>query len=232
MIRPRKILGGLALASGVFATAVLAQSFGSAPPAAVEMREGERMNGPAAFYDLCRRAPADCPAPQSALPPAQVTLDEAAAEAIMGANLSINQAILPVSDPERHGKGDVWEFPRDGVGDCEDYVIAKRAALLAMGFPESALLIGVALGVDTPYHAVLLVRTDSGELVLDNLTDRVSLWRESGLTFVARQSAADARLWVRVSPSEERRPAPGADGPMTNVSSTRLRMIRIPETFR
>lgn len=229
MIRPRMILGALALASGVFATAVLAQS----GVEAAEMREGPQMNGPAAFYELCRRTPADCPAPRAALTPERVRMDEAAAEAIMGVNLATNQSIAPVADFDRYGLGDVWEFPRDGMGDCEDYVIAKRAALLEMGFPESAMLIGVALGTDTPYHAVLLVRTDSGEIVLDNLTDRISLWRDSGLVFVARQSAADPRKWVRVAPTDAPpRLSPSAEEPVTNVSSTRMRVIRIPESFR
>ncbi|MDD2870290.1 transglutaminase-like cysteine peptidase [Neomegalonema sp.] len=229
MIRPQVILGVFAMAGAIFASAVLAGSGADGALAAVEMREGGRMNGPAAFYDLCARTPQDCPSPGSALAPDHVRMDEAAAEAIMSVNLTINRAIQPVSDFERYGRSDVWEFPRDGLGDCEDYVLAKRAGLLAMGFPESALLIGVALGVDTPYHAVLLVRTDSGEIVLDNLTDRISPWRESGLTFVARQSAADARHWARV---ERATPAPAGEEPVTNVSSTPMRVIRIPQTFR
>ncbi len=246
MIRPRYVFGGLALAGAICASAVFAagesagESGSSArmtPPSpevfmASEMREGEGLSGPSAYYELCRRAPADCPAPQKLQKADRVIMDDAAAEAIVTMNQSINQAIRPVSDYERYGLGDFWEFPRDGVGDCEEYVIAKRAALLDMGFPESALLIGVALGVGSPYHAVLLVRTDSGEIVLDNLTDRVSPWRDSGLTFVVRQSALDSRRWVRVLPSEA---APKAlpkteEGPVTNVSSTRV--IRIPESFR
>ena len=229
MIRPQVILGALAMAGVVCASAVFAQSGAASSLAAVEMREGARMSGPSAFYALCAQTPEDCPAPRAALTPDRVRLDEAAAEAIMSVNLTVNRAIQPISDVERHGKSDVWEFPRDGVGDCEDYVIAKRAGLLAMGFPESALLIGVALGVDTPYHAVLLVRTDSGEIVLDNLTDRVSPWRESGLTFVARQSAVDPRHWTRV---ERPTPSLAEEGPVTNVSSTPMRVIRPPERFR
>jgi predicted transglutaminase-like cysteine proteinase len=45
-------------------------------------------------------------------------------------------------------------------------------------------------------HAVLMVRTDRGDLVLDNQDGRVLLWNETPYQFLKRQSQADAGQWV------------------------------------
>ena len=92
---------------------------------------------------------------------------------------------------------DVWN-PQATSGDCEDYALAKRAALIATGWAPSQVLIAV---VDDPYgdpHAVLIARTSKGDLVLDNLTDRIDRWDESRLRFHARQSARLPAMWVQL----------------------------------
>jgi predicted transglutaminase-like cysteine proteinase len=45
-------------------------------------------------------------------------------------------------------------------------------------------------------HAVLTVRTDKGELVLDNLNERILLWSETPYGYYKRQSQADPNVWV------------------------------------
>ena len=79
-------------------------------------------------------------------------------------NNRINRAIIRATDMEVYGVEDYWATPlEDGTakarGDCEDYVLEKRRALVAAGVPESALSIAVAT---TPWgegHALLLVST-------------------------------------------------------------------------
>ncbi|NPV19543.1 transglutaminase-like cysteine peptidase [Bradyrhizobium aeschynomenes] len=88
-------------------------------------------------------------------------------------NRGVNQAVRYVSDDQQHGLPDVWSAPlqtlRSGLGDCEDYAIAKYALLLAAGTPESdlRLLLVRDLAVRQD-HAVLAVRIDGKWLVLDN----------------------------------------------------------------
>jgi predicted transglutaminase-like cysteine proteinase len=88
-------------------------------------------------------------------------------------NRSVNQAIRYVSDFEQHGVADFWSSPlqtlRAGMGDCEDYAIAKRSLLLAAGVAEAdlKLLLVRDLAVRQD-HAVLAVRLDGRWLVLDN----------------------------------------------------------------
>jgi len=45
-------------------------------------------------------------------------------------------------------------------------------------------------------HAVLTVKTDKGELILDNQNDEIRLWSDTGYRFVKRQSQADPNVWI------------------------------------
>ena len=85
----------------------------------------------------------------------------------------VNAAIKPMNDFDIYGKDEVWAYPR-GAGDCEDYVLEKRRDLMRKGISLSDLLITVVRKPDGEGHAVLTVRTDEGDYVLDNLTDTVS----------------------------------------------------------
>jgi predicted transglutaminase-like cysteine proteinase len=53
-------------------------------------------------------------------------------------------------------------------------------------------------------HAVLMVRTDAGDLVLDNKRSSILAWNDTGYLFVKREGQ-DGRAWVslgeRTSPT-------------------------------
>jgi predicted transglutaminase-like cysteine proteinase len=88
-------------------------------------------------------------------------------------NRAINLAIRPMSDLAQYGVIDRWAAPLDslarGAGDCEDYAIAKYAALRASGIGEEDLRLVVVRDVKLREdHAVLAVRLDGRWLVLDN----------------------------------------------------------------
>jgi predicted transglutaminase-like cysteine proteinase len=88
-------------------------------------------------------------------------------------NRAINLAIRAMSDIAQHGQIDVWSPPLDtfttGAGDCEDYAIAKFAALRLAGIPGEDIRIVVlrdlARGED---HAVVAARLEGHWLTLDN----------------------------------------------------------------
>ena len=84
-------------------------------------------------------------------------------------NRAINLAIRPAND----GADDVWSSPlatfERGAGDCEDYAIAKLAALRLAGVAADDLRIVVVR--DTlagEEHAVAAARLDGHWLMLDN----------------------------------------------------------------
>lgn len=111
-------------------------------------------------------------------------------------NIEVNMSVKPMIDMEIYGQEEVWTYPVDGLGDCEDYVLEKRRALAGAGVSLSNLLITVVRKPDGEGHAVLTVRTDKGDLILDNLSDTVKPWRETGYTFLKRQASNHTGRWV------------------------------------
>ena len=64
------------------------------------------------------------------------------------------------------------------------------------GWPRQALLITVVRDNRGDGHAVLTVKTDKGEFILDNQAEEVLLWSETNYRFVKRQSQTDPNVWV------------------------------------
>lgn len=130
----------------------------------------------------------------------RVALDAAAWRTLNDINRNLNRAIRHTPDERQFGRADHWAVPsgRDARGDCEDYVLAKRRAALRAGFPPEALSIALVRTRWGELHAVLLVATDRGEMVLDNLSPRVLRWDQVDYVWLERQVAGDALRWARV----------------------------------
>src|SRR6476660_3071986 len=111
-------------------------------------------------------------------------------------NRSVNEAIKPMTDVEHWGVSERWNYPDDGYGDCEDYVLLKRRMLMQAGWPRQALLITVVRDSRADGHAVLTVKTDRGEFILDNQNEDILLWSETSYRYVKRQSQTDPNVWV------------------------------------
>jgi predicted transglutaminase-like cysteine proteinase len=119
-------------------------------------------------------------------------------QALVEVNLDVNRAVQPANDFDIYGKDEVWAYPVDGVGDCEDYVLEKRRQLVAKGLSLSNLLITVVRKSDGEGHAILTVRTDRGDFVLDNLTDAIRHWEATGYHFLKRQASNHTGHWVTI----------------------------------
>jgi predicted transglutaminase-like cysteine proteinase len=111
-------------------------------------------------------------------------------------NRWVNSKIKPLTDMEHWGVVERWSYPDDGYGDCEDYVLLKRRMLIQAGWPRQALLITVVRDNRGDGHAVLTVKTDKGEFILDNQHEEILLWSETTYRFVKRQSQNDPNIWV------------------------------------
>lgn len=115
-------------------------------------------------------------------------------------NNRFNGEIVPITDQDLYQVGEFWTYP-DGYGDCEDFALAKRRALIEKGWSASTLLIAVVRERSGAGHAVLMVRTDRGDLILDNQDSRIRVWNETPYQFVKRQSQANAGEWVLIEDS-------------------------------
>lgn len=130
------------------------------------------------------------------LPAVDVVLDSTSWQKLVAVNDAVNAEIDPITDMEHWGVIDKWDYPDDGEGDCEEYVIEKRHRLMKAGFPRQALLITVVRDKLGDGHAVLTVKTDQGDFVLDNQVDSILPWTATGYQFIKRQSQEDPNQWV------------------------------------
>jgi predicted transglutaminase-like cysteine proteinase len=155
---------------------------------------GEPTRPPIGWVEFCIEYKPECATQPSAA--RDVVLTQKAWADIVKVNAWVNQAIKPVTDIEHWGVIERWNYPDDGYGDCEDYVLLKRRMLMQAGWPREALLVTVVRDKKGDGHAVLTVKTDHGEFVLDNQEPQVLPWNKTGYRFVKRQSQSDPNLWV------------------------------------
>ena len=154
---------------------------------------------PIGYVNFCQEHRADCrPGPRFA---DRIQLTPAKFGQIEEVNTAVNTEIAPDTDLDLYGKPEYWTYPTT-KGDCEDYVLLKRRILIERGFPESTLLITVVRDENDEGHAVLTVRTDKGDFVLDNKRREVMRWADTPYTFIKRQSERNPLVWISLLPPE------------------------------
>lgn len=146
-----------------------------------------------AWTDLCRRLPAECAVDLAE--PATVAVTPKVWASIVGVNARVNSTIRAQTDQAHWGVADSWDLPTDGIGDCEDFQLLKRKLLAEAGLPRRAMRMTVVIDERGEGHAVLMIRTDRGDLILDNKTSQVLPWAETGYTYVKRESQVGSG-WV------------------------------------
>lgn len=176
------------------ALAVLASVF-AMPAQAGAMKTGGLTSQPIGHYEFCRIYRGECREKRGSYAPIKITRHVWAQ--ILNINATVNMVIEPRSDLEIYGREEVWTFP-DAAGDCEDYVLLKRQMLINAGLEPAGLLITVVRKPDGEGHAVLTVRTDRGDFILDNLRTDVRLWTDTEYTYLKRQSKRHAGHWVSI----------------------------------
>jgi predicted transglutaminase-like cysteine proteinase len=193
---------------GVLATLLTCLPVAAQDARPASMAVGSATLVPIGHAVLCRRMPSEC-APYRKPSPAPVALDVATIEMVAAVNRDVNSAIKPVPDREWKGREESWDYPVDR-GDCEDFALRKRQVLASRGIELANLLITVVKQRSGEGHAILTLRTDRGDFVLDNLDWTVRDWRETTYRFVKRQSTESPALWVSLLPA----PAAAPPAPM------------------
>jgi len=189
-----KALLRTALAAAMLA--VLGTAAEAAAAAPVNVLVGGTARAPIGWVEFCNENPKDCVA--SATQPRDVMLTSKAWKDLVSINRWVNNTIQPVTDLEHWGVVERWSYPDDGKGDCEDYVLLKRRMLIQAGWPREALLITVVRDKKDEGHAVLTVKTDKGDFVLDNQAEEILHWIDTGYRFVKRQSQSNPNIWVEL----------------------------------
>lgn len=148
---------------------------------------------PSGAKGLCGAYPWACAAGTGA--PA---IGAAQMEQVVAINRSANARIAPVTDQAQYRLAEKWALPTARGGDCEDYALFKKAKLIEAGLSPDRLLLAAVLDRQGRSHAVLVLRAEGADLVLDNMTSAVKRWDRTGYTFLRMQDPRDPQRWVAV----------------------------------
>jgi predicted transglutaminase-like cysteine proteinase len=155
------------------------------------MKEGRPTLAPFAQIRFCISKPTEC---DVAVGADSVAANSATLDTLRKVNNRINHLIIPRIDA---AGDDDWESNVTS-GDCEDFALTKRAELVAAGVSPRALRLAIAKTPSGEGHAVLVVKTSKGDLVLDNRTDAIKNWRATDLSWIKIQSGNNPQLWYEL----------------------------------
>jgi len=142
---------------------------------------------------FCKKNPVQCDVSSSI--DDTVVMNDKIMNRIISVNSRINSSITPVSD---FGDKDLWSV-NVSQGDCEDFALTKRSNLIQMGFPARAIRVAVTKTIVGEGHAVLVISTTIGDIVLDNRDNIIRFWFETDLTWIKIWSKNDPKKWVTLN---------------------------------
>ena len=195
---------GRAMAMAIL-SAVLGSAAGTVPTRAAQLVDFSnaafapvtgQTSIPVGHADFCKRFPRECTVNADLVDDVHLTAGNW--QQLLAVNSYFNTTIVPETDEQLYHVAEYWTYPH-GYGDCEDIALAKRRQLIADGWPASTVLMTVAKDNEGEGHAVLMVRTDRGDLILDNQDSTIRDWKDSPYHFLKRQSQADAGEWVGIA---------------------------------
>ncbi len=165
------------------------------------IRVGNEVNTPIGWVQFCATYISECATKFTA--PRDIVLDDKAWESLVRINNWANHTIKPMTDMDHYGMIQWWRYPDDGAGACHSYALLKRRMLMQAGWPRTALLMTIVHEANGDGHAVLTVKTDKGEYILDNLNDKILLWSETPYLYYKRQSQADPNVWISLDDTHD-----------------------------
>ncbi|WID96406.1 transglutaminase-like cysteine peptidase [Bosea vestrisii] len=169
-------------------TGAEAQQSAGLPVASAPIVAGGEARAPYAWTDFCKRMPSECAVDTREAESAELT--PKLWKLIVANNVKANREIEAITDQDHWGVVDRWDIPTDGKGDCEDYVLLKRQRLAEAGVSRRAMRVTVVIDEENAGHAVLMIRTDRGDFILDNKRNAILPWSQTGYTYVKRESQA------------------------------------------
>lgn len=150
-------------------------------------------SAPAGAAGLCSRYDWAC-----ARAPGASAFTEDQLRTAQAVNRKINASVRQINDIDQYRREEVWTLPTARGGDCEDLALLKKAELIRHGISPDRLLLATVLDKRRGSHAVLVLRTDKGDYVLDSLTSRVLHWSKTGYSFIRMQDPRAPERWNSV----------------------------------
>jgi predicted transglutaminase-like cysteine proteinase len=155
---------------------------------------------PFAHIRFCMQYPADCKVRHMVFRGSKVKLTEQRWKDLVAVNAAVNRSIKP--EPNLEGvAGERWLISPQS-GDCNDYAVTKRHELMARGWSSRSLLLAEVVIPSGEHHLVVVVRTDQGDLVIDNLNANIRPWSRTQYRWVRIQSPTNPFFWATVGKTQ------------------------------
>jgi predicted transglutaminase-like cysteine proteinase len=152
---------------------------------------------PMAFTQFCLTYADECQPQRRVFRGGRLKLTDERWAELDDVNRIVNASIRPERNTEGLA-GEKWLLG-PALGDCNDYAVTKRHKLIARGWPASVVLLSEVVTVSGEHHLVAVVRTNEGDFVLDNLTDRILPWSDKPFQWVRIQTPKNPNYWASVS---------------------------------
>lgn len=187
--RPLKVLSVCCLPVAVFSS--LSSQVHAGENAFLASRMA--VSPPLGASELCKTTEWACAAGDTS-----VGIDTDQLDLAVSINRRVNRRVREISDLAQYGRSEYWGLPTNLGGDCEDFAMLKKKLLIQQGVNALRLLIATVLDRGGNSHAVLVMRTNDGDFILDNLDDRILHWQSTGYTFLRMQDPANPAGWTAV----------------------------------
>ena len=152
---------------------------------------------PMAFTQFCLKYPDDCKSGRLSFEGDRIELNDMRRSELENVNRTVNSSIHPERNLDGLA-GEKWLLS-PVRGDCNDYAVTKRHQLITRGWPARDVLLSEVATVSGEHHLVTVVRTNGGDLVLDNLTDQILSWSRTPYRWVRIQTPKNPNYWASVS---------------------------------
>jgi predicted transglutaminase-like cysteine proteinase len=152
---------------------------------------------PMAFTQFCLKYPSDCKSGRLLLEGDRIELNDMRRSELETVNRTVNSSIRPERNEDGLA-GEKWLLS-PLRGDCNDYAVTKRHQLIARGWPARTVLLSEVVTVSGEHHLVTVVRTNNGDLVLDNLTDQIKPWSRTPYRWLRIQTPKNPNYWASIS---------------------------------
>lgn len=124
-----------------------------------------------------------------------VTMTPERENQLLAVQAGVNDGTTYTTDQVEYGVPEYWtEIGIDHRADCEDYALTKMAKLRELGWPREDLNIAVCLDHGAG-HAVLVVTTDRGDIVLDNKQELPQPWNDLDYKWLEVSVGGSFRTW-------------------------------------
>ena len=185
-----RVSRGIIVAISLLASTISVEAMADSP----QMTLGKNALAPLAFIEFCLRKPNRC-APSEEI--RRITFDDVNRRQVESVNRAVNRSIAPLTLPLKLDMP--WQDDAT-VGRCDAYALAKRSQLMDLKLPSSALLLAVGIVPTGEAHLVLIVVTDQGDFVLDNLRQNVTRWDRLSYQWIKRSSPKNPQYWQTIVP--------------------------------